>query len=359
MIVEGAIVDLDGPRRGYVRLDGQRVIETGAIGTDSSHGRERRVRGIVVPAPVNAHTHLGDSGYRQEPPRGSLAEVVGAPEGAKFRYLSGTTSREKVSGMREALRRMSREGTAGAIDFREEGLAGARLLRRAAGKLPLDLRILGRPLRRPVEERELEQLLAVADGIGLSSAREEDRETRRKIASACKAQGKRYALHASEESRELPEEYLDPLPDLLVHLLSATEEDLATVARAQVPVAVCPRSNALFGHAPDLSAFERAGVTSLLGTDNGMLNAPSLFRELEFAYVSQRLRHRGVSPGFLVRAAFLSPWAWLGRPEAARIQPGHDTPKLIFRLPVEDPEYSLVARATEQLIVRPESPRPA
>ncbi|MCI4362896.1 MAG: amidohydrolase family protein [Thermoplasmata archaeon] len=359
MIVEGAIVDLDGARPGYVRLRGSHVVETGALGTDSSHGTERRVHGIVVPAPVNSHTHLGDSGFQREPPRGRLAEVVGAPGGVKFRFLTETNSRAKAAGAREALRRMVREGTAAAVDFREEGLAGVRLLRRAAGKLPLDLRILGRPLRRPVDPEELGALLAVADGVGLSSAREEDRETRRAIASACHDRGKRYALHASEESREEPGDYLEPRPDLLVHLLSATEEDLATVAKAGVPVAVCPRSNALFGQAPDLALFERAGVTTLLGTDNGMLNAPSLFRELEFAYVSQRLRHRGVSPGFLVRAAFLSPWAWLGRPEVARIQPGHDGPLLVFRLPAEAPEYALVARATEQLIVRPESPRPA
>ncbi|MCI4345352.1 MAG: amidohydrolase family protein [Thermoplasmata archaeon] len=359
MLVEGAIVDLDGARPGYVRLRGTQVVETGQIGTDSSHGTERRVHGIVVPAPVNSHTHLGDSGFQREPPRGRLAEVVGAPGGAKFRYLSETKARAKAAGAREALRRMAREGTAGVIDFREEGLAGVRLLRRAAGKLPLDLRILGRPLRRPIDPAELGALLDISDGVGLSSAREEDRETRRAIASACRERGKRYALHASEESREDPAEFLDPHPDLLVHLLSATEEDLGAVAREGVPVAVCPRSNALFGQAPDLAAFERSGVTTLLGTDNGMLNAPSLFRELEFAYVSQRLRHRGVSPGFLVKAAFLSPWAWLGRPEVARVAPGHDGPKLIFRLPADDPEYALVARATEQLIVRPESPRPA
>ncbi|MCI4338226.1 MAG: amidohydrolase family protein [Thermoplasmata archaeon] len=352
--MEGAIVDLDGARPGYVRIEAGRVRETGAIGTDSSHGTERRVRGIVVPAPVNAHTHLGDSAYGLRPPTGTLAEVVGAPEGAKFRFLAETGAVRKRAGMTEALRRLRREGTAAVIDFREEGVRGVRQLRSAARASGVATTILGRPLRRPVLAQELEALLETADGIGVSSAREEDLENRRRIADACRNRGKMYALHASEESREEPASYLEPRPDLLVHLLSATEEDLRTVAAAGVPVAVCPRSNALFGRAPDLSAFERAGVRTLLGTDNGMLNAPSLLRELEFAYVSQRLLHHPVTPGFLVRAAFLAPWALLGHPEYARVQAGSTGPLLLFRLPSEDPEYALVARATEQLIVRPE-----
>lgn len=358
MIVEGAIVDSAGPRTGYLRIRQGRVEEVGLLGTDSSHGKERRVRGIVVPAPVNAHTHLGDSGYGRRPPSTSLAEVVGAPGGEKFRFLSEGGRRRKRTGISESLRRMSREGVAGVIDFREEGLPGVRLLRAAARSSGPPVTILGRPLRRPVDPAEVAALLAESEGIGLSSAREEPPEVRRPIADACRARGKLYALHASEETREPPESFLEPRPDLLVHLLSATEEDLATVAAAQVPVAVCPRSNALFGRTPDLSAFERQQVRMLLGTDNGMLNAPSLLRELEFAYVGQRLLRHPVSPEYLVRAAFLEPWSLLGHPERAQIATGSSGPLLVLRLPIDDPEYALVARSTEAVIVRPEGAPP-
>jgi cytosine/adenosine deaminase-related metal-dependent hydrolase len=351
MIVEGALIDLEGTRRGYVRLKEGVVLETGSIGTDSTRGRERRVRGIVLPRAVNTHTHLGDAAFPREPPPGPVSRIVAPPNGIKFRILSERSPAEKRSAMRSSLRRMSAEGTGAVVDFREEGLAGARLLRSAARGTDVEVVLLGRPLTRPVDRRELSELLGVADGVGLSSAREEERSTRETIARACRARHKRYALHASEVVREPVEDYLRPRPDLLVHMLRATEEDLRIVAESGVPIAVCPRSNALFGLKPDLARLERLGATVLLGTDNAMFSAPSIFRELEFAYASQRLRRRPVSPTMLVRAAFLAPWVWLGRPERARISEENPHPPLVLRLPDEDPEYQVVTRAAEHLMI--------
>jgi cytosine/adenosine deaminase-related metal-dependent hydrolase len=351
MIVEGALVDLDGVQRGYVRLRGGRIVERGAIGTDSSRGRERRVHGIVVPPAVNAHTHLGDSAFGREPPPGPVSRLVAPPDGVKFRVLAATPPAAKRRALAESLRRLAAEGTAVVVDFREEGAAGVRLLRSAARRSPVEVLALGRPQRRPVDPGELAGLLRLADGIGVSSAREETRSDRSRIARACHAAGKRFALHASEVTREPVDAYLRPRPDLLVHMFRATDGDLRAVAAARVPVAVCPRSNALFGHVPDFARFARAGVTVLLGTDNAMFSAPSMFRELEFAYATQRLLRRPVAPAMLVRAAFLDPWVWLGRSARARLTPENPGPPLVLRLPREDPEYQLVARAAEHLIV--------
>src|SRR4029077_4852398 len=57
MIIEGAILDADGARSGYVRFREGEVVEVGQIGTDSTRGRVRRRRGIVFPRLVNGHTH--------------------------------------------------------------------------------------------------------------------------------------------------------------------------------------------------------------------------------------------------------------------------------------------------------------
>ena len=358
MLVEGAILDAEGARPAYVRFREGRVVETGTPGTDSTRGRVRRVRGIVVPAPVNAHTHLGDAVSVREPPAGSVSTLVEPPHGYKFRLLAETTSEEKVAAMRAALRRMVREGTGATVDFREEGRPGVELLRRAARGLSIEVRILGRPLGRPVEPGELESLLAVSDGVGLSSARDEDRSTREAVASACRRSGKRFALHASEAVREPPSDYLDPRPDLLVHLAQARPDDLEAVRDAEVAVAVCPRSNALFGRQPDLATMERLGVRLLLGTDNAMFHAPSIWRELEFAYVGTRLRGRGVSASYLARAALVAPWQWLGLEEAARIAPGGGARPIVLRLPPDDPAYQVVTRATEHLIVPVRPPPP-
>jgi cytosine/adenosine deaminase-related metal-dependent hydrolase len=350
MIVEGAVVDVDGARPAYVLLRKGRVVEVGTPGTDSRRGKERRIHGIVSPRPVNSHTHLGDAAAAREPPNTEVVDIVG-PGGLKFRLLASLSSEEKEQGMRSALQRMIGEGVGAVVDFREEGVPGVEQLRRAAEGLPIEIRILGRPIRRPVENGELSRLLRIADGVGISSAREESPLTRTLLADRAHRAGKWYALHASEEVREKPDVYLQPKPDLLVHLTKATPDDLAAVAKAGIPVAVCVRSNALFGRSPDLSAFERAGVRLLIGSDNAMLNAPSIFRETEFAYLTGRLEGRPVNAEYLARAAYVQPWIWLDEPGRARVAPGMVGTPLVLRLPPDDPAYQLVTRATEQLIV--------
>ena len=99
--------------------------------------------------------------------------------------------------------------------------------------------------------------------------------------------------------------------------------------------------------------MEAVGLKLLLGTDNAMFHAPSIWRELEFAYVASRLRRRPASAGYLARAALVEPWRWLGRPDAARIAPGTAARPLVLRLPPDDPAYQVVTRSTEHLIVRP------
>jgi cytosine/adenosine deaminase-related metal-dependent hydrolase len=66
-------------------------------------------------------------------------------------------------------------------------------------------------------------------------------------------------------------------------MVHATESQLDRVEEAAVPVVVCPRSNLVtnVGVPPVRALTERTTVA--LGTDNVMLNAPSMFREMEFA----------------------------------------------------------------------------
>ena len=357
MLVEGAILDAEGPRSAYVRFRAGRIVEVGARGTDSTRGRLRRVRGIVIPAPVNGHTHLGDAASVREPPSGPVEDLVAPPRSYKFQLLAGTPRMAKLRAIHGALRRMAREGVAALVDFREEGAPGVELLRAALRGTPIRGFVLGRPVRRPIEPEELAEVLRVADGIGLSSARDEDEASRRTVARACRLGGQRYGLHASEAVREPPERYLDPTPDLLVHLTRATHDDLAAVREEDVAVALCPRSNALFGRQADLRAMERLGLRVLLGTDNAMFHPPSIWSELQFAYTSSRLLGRPASASFLARAALVEPWVWLGEPDAARVAVGTPVRPLVVRLPPEDPAYQLATRVTEQVIVRP-GPRP-
>ncbi len=352
MLVEGAVLDIDGPRAAYVRFDHGRIVEVGQPGTASTRGRLHKVHGIVVPAPVNGHTHLGDAVSVREPPAATVEELVAPPNGYKFRLLASTPRAAKVAAVRRALLRMVREGIGADLDFREEGVQGIDLFRAASRSVPIRAFVFARPVRRPIDREELAEVLARADGIGLSSARDESPETRRDVARACRLAGKRFGLHASEAVREPPETYLDPTPDLLVHLAKATADDLAMVRDEEVAVVVCPRSNAWFGRQPDLRAMERLGLRVLIGTDNAMLHPPSIWSELQFAYTSSRLIDRPASAAFLARAALVEPWTWLGEPEAARVAPGTPVRPLVLRLPPDDPAYQLVSRTTEQVIVR-------
>ena len=352
MLVVGAILDAEGARPGYVRFRGRRVTEVGTIGTEGRRRGEPVVRGIVVPAPVNAHTHLGDSVSVREPPPGPVSRLIQPPDGYKFRLLANASREAKIGAMRAALRRMAHEGIAATVDFREEGRPGVELLREAARGTAVRVVALGRPLARPVDRGELTRLLEVTDGVGLSSARDETEATRRTVARACRTAAKKFALHASEAVRERPERYLDPRPDLLIHLAKATPDDLVEVRDERVSVAVCPRSNALFARQPDLGAMERLGLSVLLGTDNAMFHAPSIWREMEFAYVASRLRRRPVSAAFVARAALVEPWVWLGTPKAALVLPDMPVAPVVLRLPPDDPAYQVVTRTTEHLMAR-------
>jgi cytosine/adenosine deaminase-related metal-dependent hydrolase len=84
-------------------------------------------------------------------------------------------------------------------------------------------------------------------------------------------------------------------PDLLcAHCVELTVEDVALLAARSVPVAHCPRSNALLGCgiAP-LTALRAAGVTVGLGTDSPA-STPSfdVFEEMRSAVFMARARER-------------------------------------------------------------------
>ena len=349
-IVSGALLDSSGAAEGYVALDAAgRVVERGSLGAE---GRRRasipRYRGIVLPSLVNAHTHLGDSVWLAEPPRGSLADIVAPPQGLKHRLLRETPPGAKQQGMRRSLLEMSQLGTRVTLDFREEGLEGALLFRKAARGTGVRPFILGRPTRVPPSRAELRALLPHVEGVGLSAVRDVGIEVATGVAQECHRQGKWLALHVSEEVREPLDPILALSPQLLVHMCAATPSDLDAVAQARIPVAVCARANHLFGRAPPLAAMEARGIRILLGTDNAMFQPPDLFREMAFAYLLSRGMGAPVTPRTLVEAACVTPWEVLGDPSAAQLEPGSHARALALRLPPQDPYYQVCGRASER-----------
>ncbi len=238
--------------------------------------------GIVLPAPVNAHTHIADRIARGQVEATSIEEVVAPPDGLKHRILRAASPEDLVAGMGQALSEAHAAGTVRLLDFREGGPAGARMAHRAAEGCPVELTVLGRPTRPEAWEQEAGALVNLVDGLGISGLEDQPAAVTEDQAAWCHAHGKRVALHLSEGRREDVDAALALQPDLLVHLTQATPEDIQAIAEAEVPVALCPRSNALFGQEPPVPELVEAGLRVGLGTDNAMFQAPDTLMEAAY-----------------------------------------------------------------------------
>ena len=260
-------------------------------------------RSLIIPAFVNAHTHIGDA-FAYPAPRGTVEDVVG-PGGYKHRTLSSVSFDEKVAGMRSALELMTRTGTAAFVDFREEGVEGIAAMRDAIAGQSVRGIVLGRPRGRDVTEEELARVLDNCDGLAFSAVSDWSIDILAAAADFCRQADKRFSIHASETRREPIDAVLDLEPDFVVHMTAATDDDIIRCAEAHVPIVVCPRSNSFFGMAPDIPRLLRLGADVALGTDNAMISQPNMIDEMRAAYASANRSGR-LSPADAVRLATLS-----------------------------------------------------
>jgi len=276
--------------------DGRRFRE-GTVGWEDGvivevqPGRARKVlaEGLIIPGLWNAHTHLGDAIVTQEL-HGTIEELVAPPHGLKHRVLAKAKDAAVIAAMRRAMATIVRTGTTGFTDFREGGLKGLKLLYAAAATLPLQGIALGRPVGLEYNPREVAAILRACDGIAVSAYVDWPEDGIEKLAAHVRREGKLFAIHCSERIREDIDKVLDLTPAFLIHMMQATDADLIRCADADVPIVVCPRSNAFFGMTPDIPRMVRAGVELRLGTDNAMINVPSMLREIEFAYRVARMK---------------------------------------------------------------------
>ncbi len=244
---------------------------------------------------VNAHTHCGDYGLKV-PPGLTLEELVAPPGGLKHRYLSGLDSKGLEDNIRRFDAASSGYGSASFIDFREGGAEGCMALRRCSR----DVIILGRPISKEYDPEEISDILSVADGIGISSISDMDPSYLESVADDVRRERKIFAIHASERIREDIDTILSLDPAFVVHMCEATDDDMAKCAEAEVPIAICPTSNAYFGKETPIIRMLDNGADVMLGTDNGMLCEPDMISEA--SVFSSLVSNQGGDPGEVWKA---------------------------------------------------------
>ena len=292
-------LDLTFKKENIVVDDGK-IVE---IGKDSREGKIIDVDGAVVcPSFINAHMHIGDSIIKDGGYSLSLSEMVKPPNGVKHKALANVDDEVLISAMMDTMWEMVQNGITHFIDYREGGINGVKLLKKASAEIPIKPIILGRddsfygvdPDLKKVK-KAVRKLLRIADGIAPSGFGEVTDDVARIIVDECNKQDKISSIHVAEsESNQL--ESFDKFDkteiargvesdfDQLVHLTNPKFDDLDSVSKSNQNVVVCPRANATLnvGVVP-LNKMLDMGIKPLIGTDNVMLNSPNMFRELEFS----------------------------------------------------------------------------
>ena len=267
----------------------------------SSEGR----KGTLLPSFINGHTHIGDSFVVSEP-EGTLAEIVG-PGGFKHRMLASADENDIIRSMSSSIELMKSTGTSGFLDFRESGIRGVELLRKADSEQKMSV-----ILSRPSTASEGEDLILTTSGFGMSAISDHNFDLLMDLRKICRKNKKIFAIHFSEATEENEEMALSLSPDLLVHCLKVSDDFLSSIRKLDIPVAVTPRSNSFYGLHADYSRFLRNGVRLMLGTDNCMVTAPDMFGEMDFLY--RRQRSNGyISPSEILKMATDTPRWFLSK----------------------------------------------
>lgn len=333
----GKVLTPEGFIEGHVGFEDGIVLEVGKGKKTGSVAR-----GIITPTLVNAHTHIADYIVPADLSL-SLQELVAPPDGLKHRMLNKASEESLRKAMLKMTGLMRHRGISRFIDFREGGQAGSRLLSSLEGK-PLAY-IFGRPSKIEFEREELDLVLEVADGIGLSSISDWEYGALEELAKYVRYKKRRFAIHVSERVREDMDKVLDLKPSFVVHMTLATRGDIEACAQAKVPIVVCPRSNLFFGKVPPLADMLASGVTIALGTDNAMLNLPDMLTEMEFAGRILRLQGvKDVTP--VIEMAIANGRKLLKEKAAIGIEPGAPCDFMVTRSNEGDPATDLVLRSS-------------
>lgn len=330
------------PRLGYLKIKGDEITE---IGEGSNfYGIDMKKRWVLPPF-INAHTHIGDSCFIERCYNLNLEECVG-PKGIKHKLFEKKSREDLIQGIKNSLDIMLSCGTLAFCDFREGGKNGMVLLKEALKYYPLNGIILGRP-------NGDYDTIEYADGWGISSIRDYDREELEKM--SIKRGNKLLGIHACELFSNELMECMKYQPDFLVHLTKASEYEVDYVLKKDVPVVICPRSNLYFRLGfPPVDLLNAKYLC--LGTDNAMTNTPDILEEMRFSFrFYSYISKRTIDPKPFLKAITINPSRVLKLDDFGPIEEGKKA-NLVVMNPnrelkwAKDPILGLVSRGRGEYI---------
>ncbi len=258
-------------------------LDTTNITTESSQNY------LLLPGFINSHTHIGDNFAKELGFNKELVDIVAPTFGLKHKLLRQTPDTVKIKGIQNAVLEMLSNGITFFIDFREEGVEGLNLLKKALMESPMNYMLLGRFM----DESEIESIFELADGMGLSSYKQITSINKKLIIEAKQKFNKIIACHCAENTRNINlinDMFNDDFIDVIIHATKFIKDDLEEVISKSKSVVLCPRSNGYFGVGfPPINEIIKLKIPISLGTDNTMVNNTDLFEEIRYLYRISRI----------------------------------------------------------------------
>jgi len=338
---------------------------------------------LMIPGLINAHTHIADSIAKDIAADRSFNERIHPVYGIKRSILNKSKQKHLSTYMQAAALSMVKKGITTFADFREGAIDGITLLKNALNDVEIRCLGLGRveyyfdtdSAKNNVDfpedvKKTAESVLRACDGFGISGANEYSKNALEYFAKTARSHNKLLGIHAAEAlesckysmenfgSSEVGRIVTHMMPDFVVHMTNASDDDIKLVASKNIGIVVCPRANGVLGvGVPRIASMLKHNCTVAIGTDNVMLNSPDLFRELDYIWkVCRAVEHEFVSARELlkmvtVNAAKILKLDKLGCIAEKMIVDAVfiDTHSLDLE-PMHDPYTSIVHRASESSI---------
>ncbi len=332
---------------------------------------------LLIPGLINSHTHIGDSVAKDIALNKDVDSKIHPMFGVKQKILRETEPKKLILFMRKTAKSMLKKGITTFVDFRESGLDGILLIKKALFDIPIRVVILGRiefyqsknqiKKNTPIPKsylNQLEPLLTNCDGIGISGSNENSDSALKQLSKTKKiraihcAETKQSYLKSKQTTRKTePQRCLLLKPNFLVHMTYASKSDLKLVSKKIRGIVVCPRANASLAEGiPDIEQMMKMNCNVAIGTDNLMINSPDLFREMDFLWkVTMGIHKKRVDPKKILKMVTVNAGKLLDK-KIGCIKEGYLADAVFIKKnsldidPLQNPHASIVHRANENSI---------